>query len=369
MSDLRFPAPEFLRNPKLRLWEDISESYWVLRTGALTAGGLLIFYDNFATPEEIDYIKRYLAVFPARDIVFSPVIYDKIGEFYCQDDCAELSRLIREKKYAVLKYRAVKKYYTDQEVGKKISLFNKIAVPLTLPNYRARCQEIYLYYKQNKDKLDYIYNILEDDVSRAVLTEIIRAASENDYYRLPESPGFVKYFECYEHKNDEIWVNCGSCYGDTIAAFLAHGYKFKRILAVEGDNRYYDKLVNFIAELPEPIRKRINPFNFYIGEENSENSLDSLYKNTSVSLINMDIEGYETPTLRGGRETIAKNRPVLAICAYHKSADLYEIPRFVTETASDYAFFLRKYISFEGNAFNEYLYYCVPRERLLRDNA
>ena len=41
----------------------------------------------------------------------------------------------------------------------------------------------------------------------------------------------------------------------------------------------------------------------------------------------MDIEGCEYEALDGARECIKKNRPILAICAYHRRDDLLRLPK------------------------------------------
>ena len=48
-----------------------------------------------------------------------------------------------------------------------------------------------------------------------------------------------------------------------------------------------------------------------------------------VDFIKMDIEGAEPKALRGGRETIAKWRPRLAISVYHQPTDPVEVPKAV----------------------------------------
>lgn len=283
----------------------------------------------------------------------------------CIENYAELLSLIQSEKYSVLKYRSQKMIYVEEAPYKVIPVLNQLAIALELPNFRFRCEEFYLYYKQNPEKLNYIYNLLQDDESRGTLVEILRAAAENDLYRLPESTSIMKYFDCYRHKEDEIWINCGSCYGDTISNFLYHGYSFKKIFSIEGDNKYFSQLIKNLDNLPEEFKNKIKLFNLYIGENGSKYSFDNLFKFTPISLINMDIEGFEMRALEGAREIIGKYRPVLAICTYHKSQDLYDIPKFIESVTEGYRFFIRKYTTWGGNSFNEFLYYCVPEERLL----
>lgn len=58
-----------------------------------------------------------------------------------------------------------------------------------------------------------------------------------------------------------------------------------------------------------------------------------------VDIIKMDIEGSERPALLGAKETIQRDRPRLMISGYHRSDDLWEIPRLIGSIAP-YEFFL-----------------------------
>jgi FkbM family methyltransferase len=55
-----------------------------------------------------------------------------------------------------------------------------------------------------------------------------------------------------------------------------------------------------------------------------------------VDFIKMDIEGAERKALVGGRETIAKYRPRMALCVYHMQGDEIEVPKLVHEAYSGY---------------------------------
>lgn len=60
-------------------------------------------------------------------------------------------------------------------------------------------------------------------------------------------------------------------------------------------------------------------------------------------MIKMDIEGVEAEALSGAQETIKRDRPVLAICVYHKREDLITIPKIIRQLCSEYKFYLRAY--------------------------
>jgi hypothetical protein len=55
-----------------------------------------------------------------------------------------------------------------------------------------------------------------------------------------------------------------------------------------------------------------------------------------IDYIKMDIEGAETKALRGGKSTIARDKPRMAISAYHQPDHPKEIPRVIRDAYSAY---------------------------------
>jgi hypothetical protein len=88
-------------------------------------------------------------------------------------------------------------------------------------------------------------------------------------------------------------------------------------------------------------------------------SLDSMLGDVPVSFIKMDIEGSELDTLAGARELIQKNAPILAICAYHRQSDLWNIPLYIRSLNPHYSIYLRPHL-LEGW---DLVCYAVPSSR------
>ncbi|MBO5146448.1 MAG: FkbM family methyltransferase [Lachnospiraceae bacterium] len=72
-------------------------------------------------------------------------------------------------------------------------------------------------------------------------------------------------------------------------------------------------------------------------------SLDDLLENKTVTFIKMDIEGAEAEALRGAEKVIKKYKPRLAVSIYHKTDDIWEIPKIILEYCPDYKLYLRHY--------------------------
>jgi len=65
--------------------------------------------------------------------------------------------------------------------------------------------------------------------------------------------------------------------------------------------------------------------------------------NREATFIKLEIEGSELRALNGAKETIAKNRPKMAISIYHKPEDLETLLDFVLETGQDYRLGFRQH--------------------------
>lgn len=61
------------------------------------------------------------------------------------------------------------------------------------------------------------------------------------------------------------------------------------------------------------------------------------------SFIKIDVEGGEMNVLRGAQELIKKYKPKLAICAYHRANDYWEIIEYVTSLNQNYKVGMRHY--------------------------
>jgi FkbM family methyltransferase len=179
-----------------------------------------------------------------------------------------------------------------------------------------------------------------------------------------------------------VFVDCGAYDGDTIEKFLelTNG-NCERIVAFEPDPANLSKLRDFVGRLPVDVRGRIEWHQKAVGASNcrvrfaalgtdgsaiSEEgmemecvSIDSFFEGRpGPSIIKMDIEGAELDALAGARRTIHRHAPALAICAYHKQADLWQIPALIHSLNPGYQLFLRPHLA-DGW---DLVCYAIPRD-------
>jgi FkbM family methyltransferase len=181
----------------------------------------------------------------------------------------------------------------------------------------------------------------------------------------------------------EQFVDCGAFQGDTLQEFLSHcRSQFDRYIGFEPDPANFASLKTRIAALPPGVARRATAMCNAVGakattlrfsatgtgaasvSDGGENevqcvALDDVLCDWHVTYIKMDVEGAEGDALQGARATIQRDRPILAVSAYHRPHDLWCIPRLLHSLSKDYLLFLRSHYEF-----TDLVCYAVPSHRL-----
>ncbi len=230
-----------------------------------------------------------------------------------------------------------------------------------LPDYRYEWSD---YYYKHKDELTEVYYSLYDDESRKTMFEFIKMNITNCAYRGYHRKSNKKYNECFVALEDECYLNVGGYVGDNVFSFIEiRNEVFEKIVVVEADSGIYKRLLSNLEILPEYLRQKIVTRNVLMNEEVGEKE----YKSEKITLISMDIEGAELSVICGLKKCIQKNRPVLAICAYHKAEDIIRLPEIVNSIVMDYKIYFRKYAPSYNSQLRsgELVMYAVPVERCI----
>lgn len=217
-----------------------------------------------------------------------------------------------------------------------------------------------------EEQIDSVFSLLEDDKSKKVFSTLIEIRKTGDIQLLNDILfDNIQYFDkdVWHFSNDEILLDVGAFTGDTILEFLKFtDYKYKKIIAMEANSETFNILKNTISQ---NNIKDVELYNLgaldkacevnFSNEEGrstiSDNgsqiikmdTLDSLFMDTPITLIKMDIEGAEQQALIGAKNLIQKYKPKLAICIYHKTEDLYKIPLMIKEILPEYKLQMRHY--------------------------
>ena len=222
---------------------------------------------------------------------------------------------------------------------------------------------------QHENKFRDLYGLLNDDKSRRTLLCILayRLTGNIHLYRNESDFLFKQYFDNYivDLSKSEIFVDCGGYNGDTTEMFINLTHDFSKVYFYEPDKQNYSKAIQYLREWNDNKFDKIVFRNYGVGKTNqqlgfsdgassgsrisdkSESkiqvvSLDSDIQD-HITLIKMDIEGFEKEALEGAKRHISIEHPKLAICVYHKPDDLWEIPLLIKEYYPEYKLYLRQY--------------------------
>ncbi len=189
--------------------------------------------------------------------------------------------------------------------------------------------------------------------------------------------------DLFDLGTDEVVVDCGAFDGDTLRAVLGRTQTFSRYLAAEPDSANRIRLEASIQNLEPSLRPHCSILPYAVGDRSGSirfhqtgtagssisdagsldipmEPLDHLLEGVNPTFIKMDIEGAELAALSGARKVIQRAMPILAVCLYHRPADLWEIPKLIREIAPGYRLFLRRYC----DDLWEQVCYAVPPGRL-----
>lgn len=181
-----------------------------------------------------------------------------------------------------------------------------------------------------------------------------------------------QYFdeEIIHMADEEVFVDCGCYDGYTTKTFIKNmerqRKKYKTVYAFELNPANYKICDEFFKK---EHMQRIKLINAGVWNEDTEMAftselagshitggdgkgnrvnvvaLDSVIKER-ITLLKMDIEGAELRALHGAQNLIKKYKPALAICVYHKSEDLTEIPAYIKELVPEYRLYIRHYSNY-----------------------
>jgi FkbM family methyltransferase len=256
-----------------------------------------------------------------------------------------------------------------------------------------RAFNTYQLISENADKIAQVRTLLHDEKSKTVYDAFAAKMkySFGDYSDICEAI-FVDYFgvDIFSYGGGEVFVDGGSYDGDdTVRFYKMIGGSFKKAYCFEPDSGNYVRACENLSRafgvnppattnsseiydgglfkvFKMGLSNKNSGMNFnHFGTdgsrfaENGEGSVkavrldDTIDETKKVTLIKLDIEGAEMAALEGMANIIRRDRPKLAVCIYHKTADFWEIPLYVHALVPEYRLFVRHHWQ---NLFGKVLY-------------
>ncbi len=215
------------------------------------------------------------------------------------------------------------------------------------------------YYKKHEEELREVREMLSDEASRQVLDDLIEYKLTGRLAPLIrcQSEREADYRKLIPYRAGDVYADLGSYDGDTVLEWDALHPDHGKLLAVEPNEKTYQKLMKNCAEVPHlfPVqaavwsRNETLLFNGKSGRSSAVSesgkvevggiSLDSVLER--ADFIKFDVEGAEREAIEGAEGLIRRCRPTLCISAYHRTEDLFAIPLQVKKICPEYGVFLR----------------------------
>ncbi len=248
--------------------------------------------------------------------------------------------------------------------------------------------------EKDKEKIFYVYQTLADDKSKEVFEKVLKYRYIRDKSILNDivEPEKNRYFDqvVLDRLKPGVVIDAGACNGMYIKMMENYSdvqnyyfYLFEPNIKLV--NKIEKNLVNYknkkifncaLCDIDSQMKFVSMPtatshildskYSAYKNNSNEINNvstykLDSIIKNEKVTLIKVDIEGSEQAFIKGAKNTIIKNKPILLLSAYHKASDLSELLYYVDSLNLGYKFYMRHY----SLSVAKTILYCVMDEEEL----
>ncbi len=224
------------------------------------------------------------------------------------------------------------------------------------------------FYSQFGKEIQEAYGYWADAESRDLFEQTLRFRLTGDDSGLRSPDIQNQYFPpgLPELSQPLRLIDCGACVGDTIRQLSKRNYRTEAIALFEPDPKNFDALVREIKKhqsilgavtaFPCGVSSRFEVLRFSSAQGAASAisadgdlsitclAIDEVLPGFKPNFIKMDVEGAEIPALEGARKMITQSKPRLAISAYHRPQDIWEIPVLIRTWDLGYKFYLRQHL-------------------------
>ena len=278
---------------------------------------------------------------------------------------------LRQKDIVVISSKA---YPTIANQLKNIGISNSIyyeelanRLPSSLDNYNEAYHGIWEEIERNKNRYIWLYNLLQDSVSKQVFSDMIwfRMTYNAEYCAhargLSLQCGVQDFDDCITRgfSSDTVFCDVGGYDGKTTEDFLKLCPEYKQIYFFEPDIESYET-----AKKKLDGYRDITYYNSGVGSVDGTARFESIGGNsgrisdsgsievpvmtlekfiTEKTYVKMDIEGAEHDALLGMEKQISEFKPMLGISVYHKPGDIHSLASYILTKNPEYRLYLRHY--------------------------
>jgi FkbM family methyltransferase len=236
-------------------------------------------------------------------------------------------------------------------------------------------------YRREAEKIQEFRETLSDSQSQLLFDAIIKYRKFGDVQELPLPLPLI-----YQYLADDLLtppaelriIDLGACQGENLEYFLAADRLFVEGFLLEPDVHNFEILEKKLKQMDlhtlKPVRAGAWNHSGVLKFDSTGNAAASFSESGAVEIevvalddfitsdfnpnfVKMDIEGAEFNALLGMAKLIERNRPHLAISAYHRPEDLWALGNYLSQTYPGvYKYSLRMY----GHQSFDTILYAVP---------
>ena len=265
--------------------------------------------------------------------------------------------------------------------------FKHVVLTADLPDLFGSAADNYWLTNRRflKENFDYIragVGLYHDEKSVDTFLRLLRYRITGDSFEQPDHNLQEQYYppDLPGFQNPITFVDGGAYDGDTYRNLIGCGVRLNHWIAFEPDAKTFEllqvqansancqvtvipcglsderRLLSFSNDgsSASKITDNIGPDTVTIQCV----ALDSMIFNQKIDYIKLDVEGAELAALNGMKRTIAEHRPRLALSAYHRPGDLWELSQFAHTSIPDGQLCMRQHYR---NGF-ETVIYMIPRQ-------
>lgn len=229
------------------------------------------------------------------------------------------------------------------------------------------------YYEEHMQEIQELYDGLSDEKSKEVLRNRLLFLRTRERKYMLSCREQNQYFsgEVIDFQKVKCFVDLGVYTGDTVLQFVEETKgEYQEIYGFEPDEQLYRVAQENLKECRNVVLVKkatsdcdgeievaqslgvMQTIESGVFEETEGEKtvfkvckLDTFFdkRTTEQAMLKLDIEGAEMSALRGGENWIIKNKPIIAICVYHKQEDILEIPAYCKKLVPEYKMYLRHY--------------------------
>lgn len=225
------------------------------------------------------------------------------------------------------------------------------------------------FIRENISRVKETLSLFSDEASRTAFKQLCLFRSGLNLSYSEYTDADQQYFNSVtlpHLTNREInYIDCGAYDGNSLFELMSFSKEFMfscKAFLFEPDFYNYRKMLSELNKhpidaycIPLGVGDSYSSIGFMSGDGEAATlsaksdthistcSLDEFFSGSKIDFIKLDVEGNEVPALAGARQLIKAHRPILAISAYHRPSDIFDIPEFINNMNCEYKIYFRQH--------------------------